>query len=198
MVTYLGSSAQLCFGEGGALQTNITGVWGEWLQCMDHTGFAPAHSGVSFLDLHCSGSRLLCRGTVQSRLCISCTSQVQVLRYSTKADSVGRAFCALPRPKQLRRPGAWRVHCPRWTVSLNHLPSPSHSVSWVCRESTISGVLCITSGELISGYNPPKALKYLTLVTALKGMHSFQFSRSNYICCLVVKSCPTLLPSHGL
>ena len=155
MVTYLGSLIQLYCVKGETLQKNITGMCGECLQCMDHTGFAPAHSGVSFLDLHCSGSRLLCRGTVQSRLCISCTSQVQVLRYSTKADSVGRAFCALPRPKQLRRPGAWRVHCPRWSVCLNHLPGPSHWVSWVCHEVTVSGVPCVSSRELISGCDPP-------------------------------------------
>ena len=43
MVTYLGSLVQLCCGEGGTLQTNITGVCGEYLQCMDHNGFAPAH-----------------------------------------------------------------------------------------------------------------------------------------------------------
>ena len=29
-------------------------------------------------------------------------------------DSVGCAFCALPRSEQLRRPGAWLVYCPRW------------------------------------------------------------------------------------
>ena len=28
-----------------------------------------------------------------------------------------------------------------------HLPSPSHSVSWVCCKSTVSGVLCVSSGE---------------------------------------------------
>ena len=58
------------------LQTNITGMCGECLQCMDHTEFAPAHSCMCFLSLHCSGSRLLCRGTVQSGPCILCTSQV--------------------------------------------------------------------------------------------------------------------------
>ena len=47
-----------------------------------------------------SGSQVLCKGT----------------------DSVGHAFCALPRSKKLRRPGAWRAHCPRWTMHLNHLP----------------------------------------------------------------------------
>ena len=34
----------------------------------------------------------------------------------------GCAFCALSRSDQLRRPGAWWVHCLRWTVHLNHLP----------------------------------------------------------------------------
>ena len=43
MVTYLGSLVQSCCGEGGTLQTNITGVCWECLQCKDHSGFAPAH-----------------------------------------------------------------------------------------------------------------------------------------------------------
>ena len=46
------------------------------------------------------------------------------------------------------------VHCPRWAVHLNHLPGPSSSVSWLCRENTVSGMLCVSSGELISGCDP--------------------------------------------
>ena len=42
MVTYLGSLVQLCCGEGGTQQTNITGVCGECSQCMDHSGSAAA------------------------------------------------------------------------------------------------------------------------------------------------------------
>ena len=42
MVTYLGSFVQACCGEGGTLQTNITGVCGECSQCLGHTGFASA------------------------------------------------------------------------------------------------------------------------------------------------------------
>ena len=76
VVTYLGSLVQLCCGEGGTLQTNITGMCGECSQCMDHTGFAPAPGGMCFPGLHCSGSRLLFRNTVQSGPCISCTSHV--------------------------------------------------------------------------------------------------------------------------
>ena len=70
----------------------------------------------------------------------------QVLRKGI--DLVGRAFCSLPRSKQLRQPGAWRAHCLRWAVCLNHLPGPSHSVSQVRCESTVSGVPCFSSGEL--------------------------------------------------
>ena len=79
MVTFLGSLVQLCCGEGGTLQTNIAGMYGECLQCMDHTGFAPAHSGMCFLGLPCSGSMVLCKAL----------------------SKAGPAFCALPRSKLL-------------------------------------------------------------------------------------------------
>ena len=80
---------------------------------------------MHFPDLSCSGSSswVLHKGT----------------------DLVGCVFCVLLRSEQLRQPGAWRAHCPRWTVHLNHLPGPSHSVSQVCHKSTISDVLCISS-----------------------------------------------------
>jgi len=64
-------------------------------------------------------------------------------------DSIGHAFCALPRSEHLRWLGIWWVHCPRWTVHLNHLPGPSHSVSGVHHENTVSCVPCVSSGELI-------------------------------------------------
>ena len=38
VVAYLGSLVQLCCGEGGTLQTNITVVCGECSQCMDTLG----------------------------------------------------------------------------------------------------------------------------------------------------------------
>ena len=49
MVTYLGSLVQLCSGEGGILQINITGMCEECLQCVDHSGVAPAHSVYALL-----------------------------------------------------------------------------------------------------------------------------------------------------
>ena len=39
-------------------------------------------------------------------------------------------------------------------VHLNHVPGPGRSASWVCCE-TVSGVLCVSSGEVISGCDPP-------------------------------------------
>ena len=85
---------------------------------------------------------------------LSCSgSGSRVLHRST--DSVGCVFCALPRSEQLRQLGAWRAHCPRWAVHLNHLPGPTHLVSQVRCESTVSGVPCVSSGELISGCDPP-------------------------------------------
>ena len=47
------------------------------------------------------------------------------------------------------------MHCPGRAVHLNHIPGPGRSVSQVCRESIVSGVPCVSSGELISGCNPP-------------------------------------------
>ena len=58
MVSGLGSLVYSCCGEGGALQTNVTGVCGEHSQCSGHTGFALL-MGVCFPHLHCSGSQLL-------------------------------------------------------------------------------------------------------------------------------------------
>ena len=48
MIIYLGSLVQLCCGEGGTLQTNITGMCGECSQCLGHTEFAPSHSVCAF------------------------------------------------------------------------------------------------------------------------------------------------------
>ena len=85
---------------------------------------------------------------------LSCSgSGAWVLHRST--DSVGYVFCALPMSQQLRQPAAWRAHCPKWAVHLNQLPGPRCLVSQVCHESTVSGVLCVSSGELISGCDPP-------------------------------------------
>ena len=55
---------------------------------------------------------------------------------------VGHAFC-MPISEQLRQPGAWQAHCPRWAMHLNHLPHPDRSVFRVHHESTVSDVPCL-------------------------------------------------------
>ena len=92
MVSCLGSLVQSCCGEGGALQTNITGVCGEHLQCSGHTGCAPAHCTCAYPVYSARAPGC----SIGSGPCIACGSNFQVLHKST--DSVGPAFCAFPGP----------------------------------------------------------------------------------------------------
>ena len=160
MITYLGSPVQLCCQEGGTCKQISLACVGSthslWTtlglpQLMVHVlshstllrlqvalqGYCPKQAlrFMHFPGLSCSGSGswVLCKGT----------------------DLVGRAFYALPRSKELRPPGAWQAHCPKWAVHLNHLPSPGPSVFQLHLESTTSGVPYVSSGELISGCDSP-------------------------------------------
>ena len=128
MVTYLSSFFQLCCGEGGTLQTNITGMCGECLQCMDHTGFAPAHGGMCFPGLHCSGP--------------SCSAG--------ELSKLGPAFCTLPRSNLLRFrfSGTPQRHRLSWVCVL--CPSQvSSSGDQVLRECTVPGGLCFLITPLV-------------------------------------------------
>ena len=152
----------MCCGEGGTLQTNITGVCGECSQCLTHTGFAPAHC--------------VCAFPVYTAQAPDCSSG--------ELSKVGPGFHALPRSKPLRfrflgNPqrhrlswacvlcpfqvrGAQATRCLASTLSQVcgmscHLRSPSPSVFWVRCKNAISGVPCVSSGELISDCDPPGA-----------------------------------------
>ena len=102
MVTYLGSLVQLCCGEGGKLVTNIGGMCEECLQCMGHIGLAPAHGGLCFPSLHCSGSRLLSWELSKVGPGLHALPRSKPLRFRfwvlyKGTDLVGPVFCALPR-----------------------------------------------------------------------------------------------------
>ena len=58
MVSCSGSLVQSCCGEGGALQTNVTGMCGDTHSVPATLGLSPL-TGLCFPRLHCSGSRLL-------------------------------------------------------------------------------------------------------------------------------------------
>jgi len=142
------------------LQTNITGVCGECSQCLGHTGFAPAHSVCAFpvytaqapdcsageLPKASPGLRTLPRST-PLRFRFSGTPQRHRLSWACVLcpSQVGAA--------QATRCLASTLFPAGWCI-LSSL-SPSCSVSWVCSRSAVSGVLCVSSGVLISGCDPP-------------------------------------------
>ena len=104
---YLGSLVQLCSGEGRTMQTNITCVCGECLQCLGHIRFARAHGMCAFpvytaqapgcsageVSKACPGLRALPRSK-PLRFRFSGTPQRHRLGWAY--------FCALPRSKPLR------------------------------------------------------------------------------------------------
>ena len=112
MVTYLCSVVQLCCREGGTLQAKLTGVCGERSQGLSHTGLVPAHGACAFPIYTaqapgCSAGELSKVGPGLHALPWSKPLRFRFSGIHKGADSVGPAFCALPRSKQLRRPGAW-------------------------------------------------------------------------------------------
>ena len=108
----------MCCGEGETLQTNVTGMCGECLQCLDHTGFALApgmcvsRSILLRLQVALEGKCLKQALGCMHFLDLSHSgSGSQVLHKGT--DLVGPAFCALPRSEQLRQPGACQAYSPQ-------------------------------------------------------------------------------------
>ena len=92
---------------GGMLQTNNTGVCRECLQCLGHTGFAPAHGMCAFPVY--TAQALVCSAGNCLRPALGCMHFPGLNRSGSGtwvvlrgADSVGPAFCALPRSEQLR------------------------------------------------------------------------------------------------
>ena len=112
--TFLGSLVQSCCGEGGTWQTNNTGVCSQHLS---HSGPAPAH-GACALPAH-TAQAVGCSARNRLGQALGCVhlpglshsgSGTQVVLRG--ADSVGPAFCALPRSDQLSDEvfGEWS-HC---------------------------------------------------------------------------------------
>ena len=152
MVSCLGSPVQSCCGDGGDLQTNITGMCGEHLQYSGHIGFAPSQGGcVCFPHLHCSGSRLLYREQALHCLHFSGPSHsgsgFRVLPKDT--DSVGSLFCAFP-----GRSSSGSQELDEHTLFGCSAPYPlcGPSLSFPMHQSSAT---CVSSGELISGCKPP-------------------------------------------
>ena len=153
MVTYLVSLVQLCCGEGGTLQTNITGVCGECLQCLGGTGFAPAHGACAFSvytsqALGCSARQLSeagpgLRAFPRSKLlrfrfsgmpqghrlgcsCVLCPSQVraaQATRCVVSAVSPGGGVCLITSPVPAAQFPGWQRAHPSQVCRVSLLGS---------------------------------------------------------------------------
>ena len=148
----------MCFGEVGTLQTNITGICGECLQCLGHSGFVPVR-GVCAFPVY-TAQAPSCSGGELSKAGPGCMHFPGLSRFR---------FSGTP---QKHRPGWACVLCPSHVRAAQatrclasalsqlggasyHLPGPRPLVSCVCLKSAISGVLCVSSGELISDCDPP-------------------------------------------
>ena len=132
--------------EGRTLQTNIIGMCGECSQCMDHTGFAPAHSSMCFPGLHCSGSRVLCRALSKAGPMFHALPRSKSLRSRFSGSPQGHRLdwaCVLC-PSQIQ--AAQVTKCLVSTMCLNHLPGPSHSVSQVHDKSSLRCAMCLPWG----------------------------------------------------
>ena len=160
MVIHLGSLVQLCCREGGTLQANITGVWGECSQCLVHTGFAPSHRVCAFPVYNaqapgCSAGELAKAGP---GLCALPRSKPLRFRFlgTPQRHRLGRAGISCP--SQVGAAQATRclasAHSPGGRCVLSP-PRPNRSVSWVRSGNAVSGVPCVSCGDMISGCNPP-------------------------------------------
>ena len=151
VVTFLGSLVQSCCGEGGILQTNITGVCEECSQCLGRSGFAPTHSVCAFMvytsqALGCSARELSEAGPGLHAIP---RSKLLRFRFSGTPQRCRLCWACALCPSQVR--GAQATRCLASTLSQVcsvscHLSGPCHLVYWVRCKSIISGVPCVSSG----------------------------------------------------
>ena len=120
---YLGSLFQLCFGDRGTPQTNITGVCGECSRCLSHTGFAFAHS--------------MCAFPVYTAQAPGCSAG--------EVSKASPGLHALPgsEPLRFRFSGTPQRH--RMGLSFAPFPGPSSSSDQVLCERALPGMQCILS-----------------------------------------------------
>ena len=120
----------------------------------------PCSRHVCFPCLHCLGSRLLCQELSEAGPGLYALPRSKPLRFRHSGSPQRRRLgwaCVLC-PSQVRAAQVTRclpsAVTPSWRCIL--LPPLSlHSVFWVYNGRAFSGVPCVSSGELISGCDPP-------------------------------------------
>ena len=131
------SLIQLCFEEGGTLQTIVTGMCGDCLQWMDHSGFATAQ--VACISRDDTAQAPGCSAVALSQVC--------------------PAFHVVPRTKLLRFSGVPQEHRPRWAVCFVPFPGLSSSGDQVLDEHIVS------DGPCVLFTSPVLATQFLGLAT---------------------------------
>ena len=130
-------------------------VWGVLAVSRPHW-VCPGSWHVCFPSLHCSGSRLLCGELSVAGRGLQALSRSKPLRFrfSGSPQRLRLGWACVLCPSQVR--AAQVTRCLASVVAETyHLPRPCCSVFWVCNRRTFSGVPCVSSGELISGCDPP-------------------------------------------
>ena len=120
----------------------------------------PTLWGVCFPSLHCSGSRLLCQELSVAGPGLQALSRSKPLRFrfsgSPPRPRLGWACVLCPSQVQAAQVTRCLVSsCPQLKAATYCLPHPCCSVFWVYSGCAFSGVPCVSSGELISGCDPP-------------------------------------------
>ena len=116
----------------------------------------PRSRCVCFPCLHCLGSRLLCQELSEASPGLYALPRSKPLRfrYSGTPQRCRISWACVLCPSQVR--AAQVTRCLACAVPVTyHLPRPCRSIFWVYNQHIFSGVPCVSSGELISGCNPP-------------------------------------------
>ena len=116
----------------------------------------PHSRHVCFPCLYCLGSRLLCQelSEVSSGLRALPRSKPLRFRFSGTPQRCRLGWACVLCPSQVQAAQVTRFLA-SVVAATYRLPRPCHSVFWVYNWRTFSGVPCVSSGELISGCDPP-------------------------------------------
>ena len=121
-------------------------VWPHWI--------CPRSQRVCFPSLHCPGSRLLCWELSEVGPGLHALPRSKLFRFSGSPQRRRLCWACILCLSQVR--AAQVTRCLASMVAATYrLPCPCHLVFWVYNWCTFSGVLCVSSGELISGCDSP-------------------------------------------
>ena len=132
----------------------------------------PHSRRVCFPCLHCLGSRLLCREPSEASPGLYALPRSKLLRFRYSGTPQRRRLgwaCVLC-PSQVQAAEVTRLgeqSHPQLKAVTYCLPRPSSLVFWVYNRYAFSGVLCVSSGELISGCDSPSGCQLFRIPRSL-------------------------------